>query len=109
MAKTMSTSGGRRAGGRAIRVVIPEEFEAKVEAEARRRGLALSAAVRTLLIERVTEIDDFDKMSRAEEWQRAEAWSTWKKIDAGKIKEASKAEIDAEFENSLARMHSARR
>jgi len=106
MAKTSAAS-RRTTGGRAIRVVIPEDLEAKVEAEARRRGLALSAAVRTLLLERVTELDDFERMSRAEEWQRAEAWSTWQRIEGGEINEVSKAEIDAEFDESLKRVRAA--
>jgi hypothetical protein len=68
MAKAATTAGRRSVGGRSIRVVIPEDLEARVEAEAKRRGLALSAAVRTLLMERVSkaEIDaEFDNALRA--------------------------------------------
>lgn len=101
MAKSTTTASRRNVGGRTIRFVIPEDLEARVEVEAKRRGLALGVAVRTLLMERVTELDDFERMSRAEEWQRAEAWATWERMKAGDVSEVSKSEIDAEFDNAL--------
>lgn len=62
-----------------------------------------SPAVRTLLQERVRELDDAEQLSRAEEWQRAQAWSTWDKIKAGDVAEVSKADLDAEFEEARSR------
>ena len=101
MSKAAASTGRRSAGGRAIRVVIPQDLEEKVEAEAKRRGLALSTAVRMLLLERVEELDDFERLTRAEEWQRAEAWATWQRMKSGDTREASKSEIDAEFDAAL--------
>ncbi|HRI66875.1 MAG TPA: hypothetical protein PK156_21660 [Polyangium sp.] len=109
MRKISATTTRRTAAGRAIRIVMPEDLEVKVEAEARRRGLALGAAVRTLLMERVSELDDFARMSRAEEWQRAEAWSTWESIQNGTAQEVSKAEIDASMNAAISRTHAAKR
>jgi|GEM_PF-6201062 hypothetical protein len=101
MSKAAASMGRRSAGGRAIRVVIPEDLEAKVEAEARRRGLTLGTVVRMLLLERVEELDDLERLTRAEEWQRAEAWATWQRMKDGDVCEVSKSEIDAEFDHAL--------
>jgi hypothetical protein len=91
-----------------VSVVLPPELRARVQAEARKRGLKLSPAVRALLIERVKELDDAAQLSRAEEWQRAEAWATWERMKAGDRREVSKAEIDAEIDGALQRAHAAR-
>lgn len=109
MSKSATSTARRSAGGRAIRVVIPQELETRVEAEAKRRGLALSTAVRTLLLERVDELDDFERLTRAEEWQRAEAWATWQRMNAGDAREVSKSEIDAEFDLALQASRAANR
>jgi hypothetical protein len=99
MGKTSVTR--KRGEGRAIRVIISEDLEEKVAAEARRRGLELNLAVQVLLRERVNEIDDFDQLTDAEQWQRTEAWSTWQSIANGDVAEVPKSEIDAEFDQAL--------
>ncbi len=103
MAKT--TTIRKPAGERAIRVVIPVELEEKVEAEAQRRGLTLDTAVRVLLHERVAELDTVDHLTHAEEWQRAQAWTSWQQIENGDVQEVSKEEIDKEFEDALRMVH----
>lgn len=103
MAKT--TAVPKAAGERAIRVVIPVELEEKVEAEAKRRGLALDTAVCELLHERVAELDTNDDLTHAEEWQRAQAWASWQQIERGQVQEISKEEIDVEFEDALRMVH----
>lgn len=44
---------------------------------------------------------DVERLSRAEEWQRTQAWATWQRMMSGDVNEVSKAEIDAEFDNAL--------
>ena len=55
-----------------------------------------------LLAERVDELEDAARLSRAEEWQRAEAWTTWERMKAGDVREASQAQIDLDFEAARA-------
>jgi hypothetical protein len=86
-----------------VSVVLPKDLKARLLAEAKKRGLKLSPAVRVLLHERVKELDDAEQLSRAEEWQRAQAWATWDKIKAGDVAEVSKADLDAEFDQALRR------
>ena len=103
MAKT--TAARKSAEERAILIVIPVELEAKVEAEAKRRGLALDSVVRELLHERVAELDAIDNLTHDEEWQRAQAWMSWQQIENGQVEEVSKEAIDKEFEDALRMVH----
>ena len=104
MAKsTAAAKQARSDEGGPVSVVLPRDLKARVLTEAKKRGLKLSPAVRTLLQERVRELDDAEQLSRAEEWQRAQAWSTWDKIKAGDVAEVSKADLDAEFEEARSR------
>ncbi|AUX43413.1 uncharacterized protein SOCE26_048610 [Sorangium cellulosum] len=84
-----------------VSVVLPADLRERVQAEARRRGLKLSPAIRALLSERVQELDDAEQLSRAEEWQRAQVWSVWERMKAGDHDEASRQEIDSIFDEAL--------
>jgi hypothetical protein len=86
-----------------VSVVFPRELRARVQMEAKKRGLKLSPAVRVLVAERVRELDEAEQLSRVEEWQRAEAWATWELIKSGDRREVSKAELDADFAKALRR------
>jgi hypothetical protein len=50
---------------------------------------------------RVEETHHHAQSSQAEEWQRAQAWATWEKIEAGDRREVSKEQIDADFDDAL--------
>jgi hypothetical protein len=84
-------------------VVLPTPLRGTVAAEAKRRGLKLSTAIRVLVSERIREIEEAEELTQAEQWQRAQAWSTWEKIESGDRREASEAEIEAVFSRALAR------
>ena len=103
MAKGTAAARQARGDSGSVSVVLPEDLKARVLAEAKKRGLKLSPAVRALLHERVQELDDAEKLSRAEEWQRAQAWATWEKLKAGDVAEVSKEELDADFDEALRR------
>jgi hypothetical protein len=84
-----------------VSVVLPAELRERVQAEAKKRGLKLSPAIRALLSERVQEIDDAEQLSRAEEWQRAQVWAVWERMKARDHDEAARREIDAIFDEAL--------
>ena len=86
-----------------LSVVLPKDLRERLMLEARRRGLPLSTAVRMLVAERMREIEEAAELSDADKWQRAEAWSTWKKLRSGDASEASSAELDRDFAAALAR------
>lgn len=80
-----------------VSVVLPAELRTRLQAEAKKRGLKLSPAIRALLSERVQELDDAEQLSRAEEWQRAQVWAVWERMKAGDHDEASRQELDSIF------------
>ena len=80
-----------------VSVVLPAALKKRILAEAKRRGLKLSPTIRVLLGERIHDLDDAAQLSRAEEWQRAEAWATWERILAEGPVEATEADLEAAF------------
>ena len=103
MAKGIATARNARGGSGPVSVVLPADLRARVLAEAKKRGMKLSPALRMLVHERVQELEDDEQLSRAEQWQRAQAWATWEKIKTGDVAEVSSDELDAEFDAALRR------
>ena len=101
MTKQIATVKRATGGSVPVSVVLPSELKRRLRAEAKKRGLKLSPAVRVLLGERLHDLAEAEQLSRAEEWQRAEAWSAWERLKAGEHEEVSRAEIDAEFGAAL--------
>ncbi len=96
-----ATKSVRRAGTGAtgpVSVVLPHALRAQVEAEAHRRGLKLSPAVRALVAERLRELSDDEQLTRAEEWQRAQAWATLERLRSGDRTEISRADLARHFD-----------
>jgi predicted DNA-binding protein len=60
-----------------VSVMLPNELRARLAKQARKRSLKLSTVMRTLLEERLRELEDDDQLSRAEEWQRKQVWAAW--------------------------------
>ena len=96
-----------REGG-PVSVVLPVDLKARIQAEARKRGLKLSPVIRVLVSERIHQIDESAGLTRAEEWQRAQAWATWERLRAGDRREVSKSQIDADFGRALRRRQRSR-
>ena len=92
-----------------LSVVLPPALRARLSAEAKRRGLPLSTAVRVLAAERVGEIDEASEVSQAQRWQRAQAWSAWEEVVAGTADEASAAELSVAFDQALSHARRAKR
>jgi hypothetical protein len=81
-----------------VSVVLPQPLRHRVASEAKRRGLKLSSTLRALASERLEELADQAELSRAEEWQRAQAWATWDKVEAGGTNEVSRDDLRASFD-----------
>ena len=86
-----------------VSVVLPADLKARVQAEGKKRGLKLSPVVRVLVTERMRDLDEAEQLTRAEEWQRAQAWATWKGLQAGDRREVPKSRIGADFDRALRR------
>ena len=85
-----------------VSVVLPVDLLARVGAEARRRGMKLSPAIRALVTERLGELEHAEELSRAEMWQRAQSWAAWEAAERGSNIEVGWDAVEAEFEPTAA-------
>ncbi|MGH2500404.1 MAG: hypothetical protein ACRDF0_10005 [Candidatus Limnocylindria bacterium] len=72
-----------------LSVTLPEDLRRRLSVEAKRRKLKLATTARVLIDERIGELEDETELTKAEEWQRSQAWATWEKIKAGDVREVS--------------------
>ena len=88
-----------RAAGKVppISVAVTKEQRADFEAEARRRGVGVSTTIRSLAVERASELREQRERDRARRWQTGRLRALADRIEAGEFDEASKADIDAAF------------
>lgn len=86
-----------------LSVVLPKALRERLSIEARKRGLPLSTAVRTLVAERVREIDEASALSAADQWQRSQAWATWEQLEKGALEEVTRDDLAKDFASALAR------
>src|SRR5947209_10460717 len=86
-----------------VSVAMSKEQRDALQAEARRRGLGLSTAIRTLALERVEDLSRERQRERAMRWQTARMWAIADRIEREGFQEATQAEVDAIFENALSR------
>ncbi|HZA13506.1 MAG TPA: hypothetical protein VE618_03380 [Myxococcaceae bacterium] len=75
-------------------VLLPADLRARLERQARKRALKLSTTIKVLIDERLREIDMDEDLARAEEWQRAQVWATWERIQSGSVADSSWEEIE---------------
>jgi predicted DNA-binding protein len=93
-----------------VSVMLPAELRARLGKQARKRSLKLSTAMRTLLEERLRELEDEDQLSRAEEWQRKQiwaAWEQWEREPGNKNREVPWQDLTALFDVALGRAQKA--
>ncbi|MDQ3037299.1 MAG: hypothetical protein M3Y87_33200 [Myxococcota bacterium] len=76
-------------------VVLPDDLRRQVEREAAARGLGLSPAVRVLVAERLRDLAEEAELTRAERWQRAQAWASWEDPENAVV---GWDEVDAAFD-----------
>lgn len=80
-----------------ISVAVTKEQRAAFEAEAKRRGVGVSTAIRSLAVERAGELSEQRQRDRARQWQTDRLRALADRIEAGEFIEASQADIDAVF------------
>lgn len=98
----------KRPGGGPLSVTLPGDLRARLAAQAEKRGLKMATAARVFVQERVTELEDEVELSKAEEWQRAQAWATWERIKAGDLREVTLEQIREDTRQALARRSAGR-
>ena len=89
-----------------IALTAPER--STFEAEAKRRGLGLSTAIRTLAVERISEVHEQRQRERARRWQAERLRQLIERIERDGFQEATQAQIDALFTEAGTRRRRAR-
>ncbi len=86
-----------------ISVMLSVELRRRLEREASRRDLKLSTVLRVLADERLHQINEDDRLTAAEEWQRAQAWGSWERYREGENPEVPWESVSAAFDKALGR------
>jgi hypothetical protein len=84
-----------------VSIAVGADHRERLHAEARRRGLGFSSTIRTLALERLSEIEEERQLARARKWQLERALETVEEIERGDVKEVSWDEIDKIFDDAL--------
>lgn len=92
-----------------ISVALPDEMRRRLAKQAKKRALKLSTTLRLLAEERLQQLDDDDQLSRAEQWQREQAWEAYDAYLRGENPEVGWDRITAIFDRALGRSPSTNR
>lgn len=84
-----------------VSVAVSGEHRRRLEAEARRRGLGFSPTIRTLALERLTQLEDQRQLARARRWQLERALEVAEEIGRGTARSVSWDEVEAAFDEAL--------
>lgn len=91
-----------------ISVMLPAELRTRLEAQAGKRALKLSTALKMLLEERLQQLEQDHQLSRAEEWQRAQVWGSWDRHQKKQNPEVPWEDVTSLFDAALGRPAPAR-
>lgn len=83
-----------------VSVAMTKDQRDAFAAEARRRGLGISTTIRSLAVERATELLAQRQRERALRWQTERMRALAERIEAEGFVESSDAEIDALFDKA---------
>jgi hypothetical protein len=63
-----------------LSVPLPDSLRQRLKRHAKKHHLKLATAARSLVEERLSELEQSEQLTRAEEWQRAQVWATWTRL-----------------------------
>ena len=84
-----------------ISVLFPDELRGRVERVARRRTIGVSTAIRTLVEERLAELEHQDELRATQAWQRDQALAAWEEFErTGEV--VAWEDMEKELDDALA-------
>ena len=87
---------------------LPPDLLRRARRYAESRHLQLASALRTIVSDHLDELEEDEHLTRAERWQRDQAWATAQSIIAGTAREASWDELRRVHEEALERLRQRR-
>lgn len=76
---------------------LPRDLLRRARRYAERRHLQLASALRTIVSDHLDELEEDEHLTRAERWQRDQAWATARSIIDGTAQEVSWEELRREL------------
>lgn len=102
MAKAPKTPKGRRTDPLTIR--LPSVLRSRAERYARSRSMPLAGALRTIISEHLDEVALDEQLTRAERWQRDQAWASARAIADGTARPANWERLRADHVAAIAKL-----
>lgn len=87
--------------GRPFERPTPAELRNRLTRYATQRQLKVATAARSLLDEKLKELDEREDVSRIEAWQRAQAWASWEEVKGGDAGLLDLAEVLEVFDQAV--------
>ena len=87
-----------------LAIRLPAPLRERAEAYARARRMPLAGALRTIIGEHLDEVAADDQLTRAQRWQRDQAWASALSIAEGTARPASWDELRADHAAAVARL-----
>ena len=92
-----------------LSVPLPDSLRQRLKRHATKHHLKLATAVRSLVEERLSELEQTDQLTRAEEWQRAQVWATWERMQSERTKPVPAERIYAYIDAAIDRVKKRRK
>lgn len=93
---------------RPLTIRLPASLRQRTHRYARSRGLQLAGAIRAILSDHLDEVEGDEQLTRAERWQRDQAWATALAIVDGTATEVTWEEIQTAAAAASARARRSR-
>lgn len=93
---------------RPLTIRLPGSLRQRTQRYARSRNLQLAGAIRAILSEHLDEVEGDEQLTRAERWQRDQAWATARSIVDGTATEVTWEEIQTAAAAASARARRSR-
>jgi uncharacterized protein YaiL (DUF2058 family) len=89
--------------GGPLSVPLPATLRKRLARYAAQHQLKVATAARTLLDEKLRELDERSDLSRIEEWQRAQAWTAWQEVERNEAPLLELEEVLVAFDRATTR------
>jgi hypothetical protein len=92
-----------------LSVPLPDSLRKRLKRHAAKHHLKLATAVRSLVEERLSELEQSEQLTRAEEWQRAQVWAAWEQLQAEGPKTVSAERVHGYIDAAIQRLSKRRK
>lgn len=83
---------------------LPSDLRGRIRRFARSRGLEDATAIRMMVAEHLNEIELDEDLTKAEAWQRAQAYETWERLRRGEERLVPMEQVYRRLDEAVARV-----